>query len=408
MYETDYSMSDKDVRLSLPVTKVDIERRTVHGFATLDNLDKQDDIIPMEASVKAFEKFRGNIREMHQPLAVGRMVGFKPETLYDRESGKMHKGVFVSAYISRGAQDTWEKVLDGTLSGFSIGGKLKETRNVYDEEMDKVVRVVDDYEMVELSLVDTPANPLANVTLVQKVDGVMEGLDIKGDLETIYMCKEDNVVKVSEENGMQCPVCDNAMANIGFVESNDTEKSGIIKGMVSKFLGNTTVKEAKEMAEQNETEVVEKSEADAPAEEVEAVVEKADDVEATEEPVADAVEEAEEEVVEAPAEEVAKADNQSDAVNELLIKSLNTVVETLESLTARLEGVEKSVTGRLDAVESTVNKTTENVEEFGKRVDKVEDTTAFRKSGDLGEVAQERVEKTQSLWGGTFLTVSDL
>jgi hypothetical protein len=48
--------------------------------------------------------------------------------------------------------------------------------------------------------------------------------------------------------------------------------------------------------------------------------------------------------------------------------------------------------------------------EFGKRVDAVEADTAFRKSGDLGEIVQEaqpeQVEK--SLWGGRFLKTADL
>jgi hypothetical protein len=57
-----------------PLAKVDVERRTVSGFATLDNVDKQADIVTTEASLKAFSKFRGNIREMHQPTAVGKMV----------------------------------------------------------------------------------------------------------------------------------------------------------------------------------------------------------------------------------------------------------------------------------------------------------------------------------------------
>lgn len=429
MYETNYSMDDTDIRLSMPVTKVDVERRTVYGFATLDNLDKQNDIVPLDASIKAFEKFRGNIREQHDPKkAVGKMISFKPENIYDKGTGKVYSGVFVSAYISRGAQDTWEKVLDGTLSGFSIGGSLKETRNVYDEELGKMIRVVDDYEMIELSLVDTPANPLANVTIVHKVGGVLEGMELKGELETIFMCHNDSVVKVSKDGNIVCPICNNAMSDVGFVESNDVEKAGIINTMVSKFLGNTKAKEAKEMAEQ-----VEKAD-----DQVDAVgndvVEpnNSGDVETGSEgnvgndeenlgsdgnvgndeeglgsegnvgnTNAD-VEKSVDESVTEPVEE-AKPD-----VNDLLIKSLNTVVETLETLTARLQGVEKSVTERLDKVESTVNKTTENVEEFGKRVDKVEDTTAFRKSGDLGEVAQERVEKTESLWKGTFLTVSDL
>ncbi len=411
MYETDYSMSEDTIRLGLPVTKVDVERRTVHGFATLDNLDKQSDIVPLEASIKAFEKFRGNIREQHDPRkAVGRMVSFSPESLYDKDSGKMYNGVFVSAYISRGAQDTWEKVLDGTLSGFSIGGTLNKTRNIYDEEIDKTVRIVDDYEMIELSLVDTPANPLANVTLVHKVAGVIEETaTIKGELETIYMCRDDDVIKVSMDNDVNCPACSTPMTNIGFVESNDTEKAAIIGNIVSKFLGKDKVKEAKEMAENNE-DTVEKSDTtevvETPAEQVVKSDEQVD------EPSDEQVEAASDPVDETVAEEVTKADDpsndQSDAVNELLIKSLNAVVTSLEALANRVEGVEKSVAAKINTVESKVTETNQNIEEFGKRVDKVEDATAFRKSGDLGEVAQEKVEKTESLWGGRFLTVTDL
>ena len=111
-----------NVRLSMPFSKVDKERRIVSGFATLDNVDRQNDIVTPEASMNAFKKFKGNIREMHQPVAVGKMVSFKEDKYFDPETKKMYNGVYVSAYISKGAQDTWEKVLDGTLSGFSIGG----------------------------------------------------------------------------------------------------------------------------------------------------------------------------------------------------------------------------------------------------------------------------------------------
>jgi hypothetical protein len=49
-------------------------------------------------------------------------------------------------------------------------------------------------------------------------------------------------------------------------------------------------------------------------------------------------------------------------------------------------------------------------DEFGKRVDAVEADTAFRKSGDLGEIVQEtEPEQVQkSLWGGRFLKTADL
>jgi hypothetical protein len=46
------------VRLSMPIGKVDKERRTVSGFATLDNVDKQGDIVSTDASLVAFKNFR--------------------------------------------------------------------------------------------------------------------------------------------------------------------------------------------------------------------------------------------------------------------------------------------------------------------------------------------------------------
>ena len=158
-----------NVRLSMPFSKVDKERRIVSGFATLDNVDRQDDIVTTEASVNAFTRFRGNIREMHQPLAVGKMVAFKEEKYFDPESKKFYSGVYVSAYVSKGAQDTWEKVLDGTLSGFSIGGRMNKWDDAFDEKMDKAIRIIKEYDLVELSLVDTPANQFANIMSIERL-----------------------------------------------------------------------------------------------------------------------------------------------------------------------------------------------------------------------------------------------
>ena len=41
-----------NVRLSMPFAKVDQERRIVSGFATLDNIDQQGDIVSSEASLQ--------------------------------------------------------------------------------------------------------------------------------------------------------------------------------------------------------------------------------------------------------------------------------------------------------------------------------------------------------------------
>ena len=228
-----WSTEGDHVRLSMPINKVDKERRIVTGFATLDNLDRQGDVVPSEASVKAFENFRGNIREMHQPIAVGKVVSFKEDTYFDQESKKFYNGIVVSAYVSKGAQDTWEKVLDGTLTGFSIGGEINDTEDVFDEEMGKAYRVIKEYSLSELSLVDNPANQFANVFSIEK--GVATGYLSKTSTENVYWCRKCDIVKMSSGGSCSCPQCDVSMTNIGFVESNDTEKAMVVKSMVSEI-----------------------------------------------------------------------------------------------------------------------------------------------------------------------------
>lgn len=227
-----WSTKDGSIRLSMPINKVDQERRIVHGFATLDNLDKQGDVVPADASLRAFENFRGNIREMHDKKAVGRMVSFKEDKYFDPETKKFYNGIVVSAYVSKGAQDTWEKVLDGTLTGFSIGGVVKDAEDVYDENLGKAYQVIKEYELSELSLVDNPANQFANVFSIEK--GEMGGYLSKAITENVFWCRKDDIVRMSQDSATSCPQCDKAMSNIGFVESNDLDKASMVKGILSK------------------------------------------------------------------------------------------------------------------------------------------------------------------------------
>jgi len=92
----------------------------------------------------------------------------------------------------------------------------------------------------------------------------------------------------------------------------------------------------------------------------------------------------------------------------LLKKHLNAfgdLAATIKSLNEQVAAVTKS----LDTVTADVNGIKSNFNEFGKRVDLVEQDTAFRKSGDLGEIVQESPQVVQkSLWGGRFLTNTDL
>jgi hypothetical protein len=156
-----------------PFQKIDKEQRVVTGIATADNVDYEDDRISFEGSLNAFSNWIGNIREMHSPIAVGKLVDFRPVPVSHR--GKVYNGIEVSVYISKGAEDTWQKILDGTLRGFSIGGRSMDAEMEYDEDLQRQVRVIKEYILGELSVVDNPCNPAGMFTMVKMMpDGTLE------------------------------------------------------------------------------------------------------------------------------------------------------------------------------------------------------------------------------------------
>jgi hypothetical protein len=431
-----WNTDGNNLRLSMPLTKVDKERRIVSGFASLDNVDKQDDIVTAEASMDAFAKFRGNIREMHQPLAVGKMVSFKADKYFDPDSKKFYNGVFVSAYVSKGAQDTWEKVLDGTLTGFSIGGRMNKWDDGFDEKSDKAIRIIKQYDLIELSLVDSPANQFANIVSVEKVDGVDV---IKGDetvLENVFYDKESGLVMVSENESELSPTTGEQMANIGFVEKTDNEKIDMIKFLVDSAKGINTSKINKEVqpmtkskTQVEKTDVIEDvvvapeavaeiTEEIAKAEEVETA-----DVVKTDELVAEEIVKAEDaEAVETVVEAVVEVSKSEEVIAEAVTEMKNTLesafsdlVSTVKSLQAEVELLKSSkvdvdtVKDSFTAVAKDIAAVSNEFNEFGKRVDAVEADTAFRKSGDIGDIFQSQPEMVEkSLWGGSFLKTADL
>jgi hypothetical protein len=416
-----------NVRFSIPIGKIDQERRIVSGFATLDNVDRQNDIVTTDASMTAFKKFRGNLREMHQPSAVGKVVSFKEDRYFDPKVKKFYSGVYVSAYVSKGAQNTWEKVLDGTLTGFSIGGSIKKFDDEFNEELKKSVRIIKEYELSELSLVDNPANEFANVISIEK--GELSGYLAKAEIENVFWDEENDLVLISSSETEASPHSGKLMQNIGFVEKSDKENTEKIKFLVDSAKGISTIKIKKEdnlMTEETsivtETKIVEETQ----------VVE---DVKVAPEATAEVVAEAEAIVEEAVAEPVlAKSDEVAPSITEVVENQTNVVLEinksvtdiknsltnALSDLAATVKSVQdtvaaitkslEDVTGKVNSVTNEIKEVKGSFDEFGKRVDAVEADTAFRKSGDLGEIVQEfsEMKAQKSLWGGRFLTNADL
>ncbi len=414
-----FDIDGDNVRLSMPFAKVDAERRIVSGFATLDNIDKQMDVVTPEASLKAFSKFRGNIREMHQPSAIGKMVSFKEDKYFDPETKKFYSGIFVSAYISKGAQDAWEKVLDGTYSGFSIGGRMNDCEKVYNEKMDQVVQIIKDYDLVELSLVDNPANQFASILSVEKVDGVdtITGDAVGVEVENVFWDKDSGLVTISEDESATSPVSGIPMQNIGFVEKSDSDKLNMIKFLVDSAKGINVAKMTQEdnMTEENvidapatEEVVEEVAVVEEIAPEADAVVEApAEDVEKAAMPEDEEAAEGEEDATESSEdeeeEEVAKSDEISDLKNSIT-SAFSEILEVVKAQAVEIAELKKSQ----DVLNAKIADAESDFTNLGKSVDAVIAETAFRKSGDLGEIVQEPAMVEKSVWGGRFLTTSDI
>jgi len=419
-----WSSNGDKLHLSIPFTKVNRENRTVSGFATLDNVDQTGDVVTAEASVKAFENFRGNLREMHQSIAVGKVVSFKPETYYDQKSQTFYNGVYVTSYISKGAQDTWEKVLDGTLSGFSIGGKIKESDNEVNKATGEAVRFIKDYDLVELSIVDSPANELCNILSIEKVNGQMiyKGIATEVVTENIFYCEESDSVFMSTEKTFESPVSGKPATLIGWVESSDMNKSKEINRILASFKKSRLPLPETQTAKQANVEGgndMEKLNVGKDAEVAESkdesnvnLFDKASEAadSAAEDTSAENVEKAAE-AVEVMVDEPDFAKMLGDLKGffaETLTKATEANAAQVTEIKTSVEAFSKSVDDRISelaekhsALSAAVTEIKGTIEGVQKQVNAVEGETAIKKSSDLG--GSEVFTKSKSKWSGAFL-----
>lgn len=130
----------------------------VYGNATDDTLDLDSQICDptwLDSAMPAWFKSGGNVREMHGPSAAG------VAKEYEVKAGQHWIGVHVVDPIAV------KKVENRVYQGFSIG--IKSPRVVRDSKAANG-RIIDG-QIIEVSLVDRPANPSAKLILAKSVDG---------------------------------------------------------------------------------------------------------------------------------------------------------------------------------------------------------------------------------------------
>jgi hypothetical protein len=401
MEKAHFSATDDRIIVNIPFSKasVDVEKRIVSGFGTIDNPDQGDDVITKEASLKAWAGWRGNVREQHSDLAAGRVVNYRPEA-YMADDGKIYNGLYVDVYVSKGAPATWEKVVDGTLTGFSVGGLIQECHTEYLADDDRTVRFITKYKMVELSLVDSPGNELCNVLSIQKAeDGTdkLSGIAAETSLNNVFWCSNDRIAVAAHEEIRKCSACSEEMENIGFYEPEEKLPMGeAIKKVLqasNKLEKVDATKGGSEMSEEVKEEVKTVEEVETPEDHKEV----SEEVATAEEPDLASITKALDEIQAALS---ATQQNREDTVAEInkAVASVKEDVDAkLDSLLQKHSKLEEEVKGfkeNLGSVEkslSTVLGAVETIEKSG----------AIKKSADVEEIT--KADNETSFWSNRFL-----
>lgn len=159
------------LKLFVPLTKIDVEKREVWGRAVQEVPDRAGEIFDFDTSKPLFEawsdgiskatdgKSLGNIRAMHGNVAAGKMIAMTAD-----DAAKAYD---IGTKIVD--DNEWQKCLEGVYTGFSIGGTYeKKWKDPTDPRLTRYTAAP-----IEISLVDLPCIPTATYTMV-KADGATE------------------------------------------------------------------------------------------------------------------------------------------------------------------------------------------------------------------------------------------
>jgi len=151
-----------DFNIFLPLAKVQKNSDgscTVSGYASTPALDLDGEIVSLDAvkaALPGYWQWR-NIREMHTPSAVG----------VAKEANVDDTGLFLTAKIVDPL--AVQKCIEGVYKGYSIGGK----------KLAKNGNTITEIELIEVSIVDRPANPECKIEVQKKAKTAGEAYLVK-------------------------------------------------------------------------------------------------------------------------------------------------------------------------------------------------------------------------------------
>ena len=174
------------------------DERLVEGWCSVQVKDRQGDIIPMEEIGRAMVKYMergGNITYGHSNKIVGKVINWWLEE--HPETGEKGVKILAKIYDDYTFDDNvWKMIKAGVLKGFSIGGASK----TQEWSKDGDSRILKDIELVEISLVEEPANPMATIEVYNEMaKGITKGMEMtEENIQTVFEAVEESAKELFE------------------------------------------------------------------------------------------------------------------------------------------------------------------------------------------------------------------
>lgn len=151
---------------SMSVSRIDDDAHMVYGIAATEARADDGMVVPLETLRDAWDDYMrfANVREMHQDIAAG--------VVQEYEFNEVERHLEIGVKVAD--ESTWQKIKAGVLKGFSIAGDILAIAG----------EIVQKIRLVEISLVDRPADEGAIITLFRAAgarDEINRGTAPEGD-----------------------------------------------------------------------------------------------------------------------------------------------------------------------------------------------------------------------------------
>lgn len=183
-------MKNQNFQMVFKTVEMKAGKIKITGFASTPEIDRYDDIVKPSAFQGAMVGYMKNpvvLLQHNAEKPIGQVISYQI----------LSTGLEVTAEISNDIENTFQLIQDKILRGFSIGFIAKSWNMT--ETNGREIREITDVDLIEISVVSTPANPGSLFTLAKSVREFFLTKDKESkDVEIIAETPEEVIEEIIE------------------------------------------------------------------------------------------------------------------------------------------------------------------------------------------------------------------